>query len=234
MREDLGLKGNELLVFAVIYGFSQGRQGCYKGSLAYLQETCGIAKQTAVDILKSLVSKGLLEKGEIYQNGVKFVTYVACPKIGQGVRKLDRGGQEIGHNSNIDNNSEIDKSISNTHKGAAFDFRKSFLELGVSEEVIDAWMDVRKTKRAVDSKVAFDRIKAEIEKSGLSANECITIAVANSWQGFSSAWVERQQPRRSAPHKETTFEHNLKVMDKMFGTNMHQQAYGKKEDIDEQ
>ena len=236
MRDDLGLKGNELLVFAVIYGFSQGRQGCFKGSLAYLQEVCGISKMTAVNILKSLVEKGLLDKTEIFENGVKFVSYSVGIKITPGVKNLYRGGVKIIPNNNIDSYNGIDKSIPNTHKGNAFDFRKSFIDLGVAEEVIDTWMAVRKRKRAVDSEIAFNRIKAEIDKTGLSANECITIAVANSWQGFNSAWVERQQPRRSAPpQRESTFAHNLKVMDKMFGTNMHEQAYGKKEgNIDEQ
>jgi len=238
---DLGLKGNELLVFAVIYGFSQGRQGCYKGSLAYLQETCGITKPTALSILKSLVEKGLLDRGETYENGVKFVSYSVGKEILQGVKKFYRGGKEILPNSNIDSNSiVIDKSITHTTiiGKANFNFKKSLMGIGVSEDVADAWLQVRKAKRAVNTEVAFNRIKQEITKTGLQANECITIAVANSWQGFQASWIANRQrttPPQTPPHKESVFEHNLRVVDEMFGTNLHEQNYGnQKQNIDEQ
>ena len=44
MRE-MGLKGNELIVFAVINGFSQNGNGSFHGNLAALQEMCGIASR---------------------------------------------------------------------------------------------------------------------------------------------------------------------------------------------
>ena len=75
MRDHLGLKGNELIVFAFINGYSQEGQGCYYGSLAYLQEVCGIAsRQTAITTLKSLEQKGYISKTETVSNGVKYIT----------------------------------------------------------------------------------------------------------------------------------------------------------------
>ena len=89
MRE-MGLKGNELIVFAVINGFSQNGNGSFHGSLAALQEMCGIAsRQTITDILKSLVDKGFINKTEVTLNGVKNISYSVCPKNGQGVQKMD-------------------------------------------------------------------------------------------------------------------------------------------------
>ena len=80
MRE-MGLKGNELIVFAVINGFSQNGNGSFHGSLAALQEMCGIAsRQTITDILKSLVDKGFINKTEVTLNGVKNISYSVCPK----------------------------------------------------------------------------------------------------------------------------------------------------------
>ena len=200
MRE-MGLKGNELIVFAVLNQFSLNGNGCFHGNLAALQEMCGIAsRQTITDILKSLVDKGFINKTEVTLNGVKNISYSVCPKIGQGVQKMDMGVQKMDRgcpkNGHIYNN---DINISPTeinNKSKRFDFKKSLIEIGVSPEVADDWMQVRKTKRASNTETAFKRIKNEIDKSGLSANECITIAVARSWQGFQADWVANQQRSR--------------------------------------
>ena len=77
MRNELNLKGNELLIYAIIYGFSQSENHKFTGSLKYLSEWCGISKQTTLNCLQSLVSKGFIHKNEIYSNGIKFVEYTA-------------------------------------------------------------------------------------------------------------------------------------------------------------
>ena len=114
MRDQLGLKGNELIVFAFINGYSQGGHGCYHGSLATLQGVCGIAsRQTATDVLKSLVEKGYIYKSETIKNGVKYVSYAVCPNIGQGVQKMDKGCLKNGHNIediNINNTLSIKRA----------------------------------------------------------------------------------------------------------------------------
>ena len=56
-------------------------------------------------------------------------------------------------------------------------------------------MQVRKAAKATNTETAFNRIKHEIEKSGLSANECITIAVSRSWRGFQADWVTNMRQR---------------------------------------
>ena len=78
MRNSLNLKGNELLIYAIIFGFSQVENQYFTGSLNYLAEWTGISSKTTVmTILNSLISKGLLEKEEIYTNGIKFCKYKA-------------------------------------------------------------------------------------------------------------------------------------------------------------
>lgn len=200
MRE-MGLKGNELIVFAVINGFSQNGNGSFHGSLAALQEMCGIAsRQTITDILKSLVDKGFINKTEVTLNGVKNISYSVCPKNGQGVQKmdmdvqkLDRGCPKNGHIYINDIN--ISPTEINNNKGKRFDFKNSLIEIGVSPEVAEDWMQVRKAVKATSTETAFNRIKHEIEKSGLSANECITIAVSRSWRGFQADWVTNMRQR---------------------------------------
>lgn len=219
MRE-MGLKGNELIVFAVINGFSQNGNGSFHGSLAALQEMCGIAsRQTITDILKSLVDKGFINKTEVALNGVKNISYSVCPKNGQGVQKMDMDVQKMDRrcpkNGHIYiNDINISPTEINNNKGKRFDFKNSLIEIGVSPEVAEDWMQVRKTKRASNTETAFRRIKNEIDKSGLSANECITIAVARSWQGFQADWVTSQQ--RSRPTgRMSVLDNNRKVAEEL-------------------
>ena len=64
MVTELGLKGNELLVYAIIYGFSQDGESEYIGGISYLCEWLGASKPTVINALKSLTAKGLIVKFE--------------------------------------------------------------------------------------------------------------------------------------------------------------------------
>ena len=75
MITDLGLKGNELLVYALINGFCQDEESQFYGSLAYLMEFTSLSKQGVINILNSLVENGLIEKTQSEVNGVKFNSY---------------------------------------------------------------------------------------------------------------------------------------------------------------
>lgn len=77
MVTELKLKGNELLVYAIIYGFSQNNEDKFTGSLQYICEWTNSTKQGILKSLKSLIEKNLIIKNEIYKNGIKFVEYYA-------------------------------------------------------------------------------------------------------------------------------------------------------------
>ena len=61
MVNELGLKGNELQIFALIYGFSQSNKS-FNGSISYLAEWIGGRRATAQNVLDRLVKKGLIIK----------------------------------------------------------------------------------------------------------------------------------------------------------------------------
>ena len=75
MIKDLKLKGNELIIYAVIYGFSQLESQKFTGSLQYLAEWTNSTKQSVIKCLKSLIKKNLIVKEENIINGVKFCEY---------------------------------------------------------------------------------------------------------------------------------------------------------------
>lgn len=62
MVSELKLKGNELLIYAVIHGFSQDGKSDFHGGLGYLAEWTNSTKQGVIKSIKSLVEKGLVVK----------------------------------------------------------------------------------------------------------------------------------------------------------------------------
>lgn len=90
MIEDLGLKSNQLLVYAVIHGFSQDGESEYKGGTGYLCNTLKLSKPTVIKILNELVSDGVIDKRVEVISQMKFNRF----KTLLGVKKLNQGGKE--------------------------------------------------------------------------------------------------------------------------------------------
>ena len=81
-------------------------------------------------------------------------------------------------------------STPSTPKPPKFDFKAELIKIGVSEQVAAEYMAVRKTKRATNTKTAFDDIETQIKTSGKPAQDCIAFAVKRSWAGFESSWMD--------------------------------------------
>lgn len=79
MRTKLELKGYELLVYALIYGFSQDGSSKFSGTRRYIAEWCGCSMRTVDNTLKSLLSKKLIVKHEKYVNMIRVCDYTAVP-----------------------------------------------------------------------------------------------------------------------------------------------------------
>lgn len=77
MVKELNLTGNDLICYALIYGFSQDGKSEFNGSLSYIAEWLNTSRQTARLIIKRLVDNGVIEKRDTVINGVKFCRYVA-------------------------------------------------------------------------------------------------------------------------------------------------------------
>lgn len=70
MRTELGLTGNNLLLYAIIYGFSQDGQTRFTGSQQYLADWCGCTRRSVQNGLKELEEQDLIEKFTIDRNGM--------------------------------------------------------------------------------------------------------------------------------------------------------------------
>lgn len=83
MINDLHLKGNELLVYAIIYGFSMDGKSRFSGSLQYLADWTNSSKRGVLKVLQKLVSKGLIEKTDVVRHNVKYCLYSIKPEGGE-------------------------------------------------------------------------------------------------------------------------------------------------------
>ena len=98
MINGLNLKGNLLLVYAIVYGFSQAECQKYSGGLQYIADWINSTKRTAINCLNELIDRNLIEKEEKIINGIKFCEYRATDVGGEiislGVKKMHEGSEE--------------------------------------------------------------------------------------------------------------------------------------------
>lgn len=108
MISNLKLKGNELIVYAIIYGFSQTEGQLFNGSLQYLADWTNSTKQGVSKNLKSLIEKGYIQKNEKFINGVKFCEYYTT-KFNDGMQQslIPPMQQSLTNNKEIDNINNI-------------------------------------------------------------------------------------------------------------------------------
>lgn len=108
MINELNLKGNELIIYAIIHGFSQIENQKFTGSLQYLAEWTNSTKQGVIKCLKSLIEKKLIIKEDKIINGVKFCEYYTTKfngvlnKVEWGIKQSLMGGIKQSSPNNID------------------------------------------------------------------------------------------------------------------------------------
>ena len=118
----LGLNCTELVAYAMVWSYSRGGEGWFQGSASHVAKWMGAKdKRTALKALASLVDKGLVEKSERWENGVRLCDYRSVRGGAQHapvVHKMHRGGaqhapggsaQNALHNTNIDNDTIVSK-----------------------------------------------------------------------------------------------------------------------------
>tara|TARA_Y100000590_G_scaffold46284_1_gene49104 strand:+ start:4279 stop:4740 length:462 start_codon:yes stop_codon:yes gene_type:complete len=72
-----------------------------------------------------------------------------------------------------------------------FNFRQTLINLGVTNDIADTWLKIRKAKKATNSEIALKGICKEVEKSGMTLNDALTMSCENSWSGFKASWVNK-------------------------------------------
>ncbi len=104
----LGLKGSDLIVFAIIHGFSQKNGGCYYGGNDMLAEMAGMTEKGVRQVLHRMLESGYLVREPIRKNGKDMYAYSTGEKYSgvagefrSGVRgkKVPRTGEKYSPNN---------------------------------------------------------------------------------------------------------------------------------------
>lgn len=203
MLNRLQLKGVELDVYAIIYGFSQDGESSFTGSLQYLSDFTNSTKPTVIKALKSLVEKGYIVKNQNQANGVKFNTYQADLEV---VKNLYWGSKEIlpggskdslpgGSKETLPNNKDIDiKDLNNKE-----DKKKSApspARYGEYQNVIltDKELEKLKDEFPHDWQERIDRLSSYIAQSGKKYQN--HLATIRNWARRDAETGQRGRPAK--------------------------------------
>lgn len=189
MVKDLGLKGNELLVYAIIYGFSQDGETHFTGSLQYLADWTNSTKQGVLKNLKSLLEKKLIQRVDVEKNRVKFVEYYTT-KFNEGVKQSLTGGIKQSLTNNIDIDNINKKEI---YKESFEEFWKLYPKqrAGNKENAYKSYCRAIKEKRATPEKI-LEAVKKYSRSSDVERGYARGCARWLNDDGFNDEYTEKK------------------------------------------
>ena len=216
MINELKLKGNSLIIYATIYGFSQTEDCKFTGSANYLAEWCGCSRQTVLTTINKLVEDKLIIKHEEFRNNVKFCSYsvnlTGCQNSLQGdVKILYRGmsknltgGCQNSLHNNIDRNNKnknIDDNIDkkNSKKKSKIDTKiesieKKCLEYDLEDEVIELLSRFFRNLLENHKMVTDDKINAiltKLAKVNIKTQiSAIKLSLDNGYMNIDPGWLQ--------------------------------------------
>lgn len=189
MSRDLNLKGIELYVFAIIYGYCRDGEGLYFGSRRHLAQLCKCSTRGIDKALKRLIGKNLIEKNSWYDDlKQKKCTYtINLSKVDElidfntqrtefpGGRELSSWGPEnsVRGARELSSYNKINKKNKNNNTLSDDGEVKEYGRFG-NVKLSEYWYDylTLESKEWVDEYI--NRLDMHIEKKGLQ-NMC------NSW-----------------------------------------------------
>ena len=104
MVTELGLRNNRLLLYALLYGFSQDKSGGYSGKQDYLMEWLGCSRAALFNLIQELKRQGLLYEA-VADSGQKTLRTARYPCLNNrhDVQSLDMPCPENRHDvQNLD------------------------------------------------------------------------------------------------------------------------------------
>nr|UWD63549.1 MAG: Replication initiator protein A (RepA) N-terminus [Bacteriophage sp.] len=236
MRTRLNLKGNELLIYALVYGFSQDGNSRFTGSRKYIAEWCGCSLDTVDRSLSSLVGKGLLAKyPHTDQNGSRVVDYAAIltaiaatPAAAQATAPARTPAQDTWADTTDANTEQSQTSAyepqpllaepgpkpqpKKTRKAKSFDaIIDNYTNDPQTKDLLGAWLQNRKAKRAAMTDRAIQGCIGKLDKcaqeSHMSINDYLDEVVCRGWSAFFPIENYRNNGYQQKPRQQSTQPH---------------------------
>ena len=211
--QNRSLSWNEKILLMEIDSFTAKDRECYISN-EYIAELLGVSVSWASKCLSHLLELGLVRVVKF--DGRKRYVESTISFRAEWNNCSGQDGTSVPHTDNneyINNNSLYKRGSSRFQKPTIEEIREYCLEEGYN----------------VDAEQFFNFYESKGWLVGKSPMK--------NWRAAVCTWNKREKkiPRKKRENcRESVLEHNLKVMDQMFGTDMHSKAYGKKEAYDEQ
>lgn len=210
MITDLNLKGNDLFIFALIYGFCQNREACFTGSVSYISQWTNTSERTVQNALSALMKAGLIIKysrqgdTNIIKVNHDLIDKILNEQNSENSDIFDDGNKSINQDVKTHENANHDeigavipfmqesKSIERKPTSNKITAETLVNEYGVSEQVATDWLSMRKSKRAPISGTVIKGLIREAKKANLTLDNVLQICVERNWQGFQASWLLRE------------------------------------------
>ena len=82
-----------------------------------------------------------------------------------------------------------------------FNFRKAMLSEGFAPELVDEWLKIRKSKKAINTERAFKTFIEQVRKTNQDINTVLSIIVQKQWKGFEAEWLHSAQAPLQSPQQ---------------------------------
>lgn len=206
------LRGNELLAYGLIHGFSQDGSSWYEGGQQYVADWCGISRRAVRDVLSRLVSIGAIERQEVVVNNVTFCKYRAIlteeeSSAGDG-KKVPQGAEESSHNNtnstssgnivvednyssrtiNSTSNNNSTSTPKNSKKGFEEKFDLSFIHAAF-EDTYKKWLrykqergEMYKTQMTLEEN--YRRLLTIANNDPWTAQQIVDYTISGGWMGY--------------------------------------------------
>lgn len=213
--QDRSLSWNEKILLMEIDSFTSKGHDCYISN-EYIADLLGVTERSASRLLSHLLESGLIRVVKF--DGRKRYVESTISFQAEWTQMSMQSGQSCPHTYN---NEYIYKERDN--KG-----RTHFQKPSVSE--------VAEFCRERNNGIDPEEFVAFYESKGWMVGR----NPMKDWKSAVITWEKAKKrekeiaPRKREKRQESVFEHNLKVMDQMFGTNLHEQTYGNGGQADEQ
>lgn len=228
MRTQLNLKGNELIIYALIYGFSQDGNSSFKGSRKYIADWCGCSLNTVDRALGSLVDKGLLAKYPHTDDyGSRLVDYVAihptttatpATAATQSTATAQAPTQDPWADTTNANTAQSQPPIDEpepqpqpkkTRKAKSFDaIIDAYTNDPTTKDLLGAWLQNRKAKRAAMTDRAIQGCIGKLDncarESHMSVNDYLDEVVCRGWSAFFPIENYKRTGYQQKPQQQST------------------------------
>ena len=184
----LGLKGNELLIYALIAGFCQdGVSECWTSQETMAEWCGGISTRAVRDILQNLITKKLITKKECLNKNVKYSYKVVeiVPELSSNEQEVFSTQQELSSGGDRNFFPVVQELSSGNNKiDNIYDNKIDNITIKEKKEIKEKKKDLPETKERVFKKPSVEEISSYCQErnNNINPEQFYDYYEANGWK----------------------------------------------------